>query len=93
MIKRTIYISSNDLSFVIINNFGKPKTYYGIFQSVIWVGMAKVVPYHVDAVETKKPAIMLTGAVLVDAHLAGVEFTVMKVSVELMPTVNRRLHD
>ena len=50
------------------------------FQSVIWDGMAKVVPYHVDAVETKTPAIMLTGAVLVNANLAGVEFTVMKVS-------------
>ena len=55
--------------------------------------MAKVVPYHVDAVETKTLAIMLKGAVLVDAHLAGVELTVMKVSMELMPTVYRRLHD
>ena len=42
--------------------------------------MAKVVPYHVDAVETETPAIMLTDTVLVDAHLAGMEFTVMKVS-------------
>ena len=80
MIKRTNYISSKDLSFVINYIFGKSKTYFGIFQSVIWVGMAKVVPYHVDAVETKKPAIMLTDTVLVDANLAGVEFTVMKVS-------------